>query len=62
MSGQANMDIDVAENQVVFTRVFAAPRGLVFEDRVAAMETGMAQGMAETLDRFEEHVAGLGNG
>lgn len=32
------------------------------EDRVAAMEAGMAQGMAETLDRLEEHLAVLGNG
>jgi len=32
------------------------------EDRVAAMETGMAQGMAETLDRLEEHLAAHGNG
>lgn len=162
MSAPVNMDIDVAENQVVYTRVFAAPRDLVFEawtrpehvrrwwgprgftvtvceidlrpggayrfvqrgpdgndypfkgeyreivpperlvytqifdvpglsdhvllvtgtfdeheggtlftgrllfesteDRVAAMDTGMAQGMAETLDRLEEYLAGLGNG
>jgi hypothetical protein len=26
------------------------------EDRVAAMETGMEQGMAETLDRLEEYL------
>jgi hypothetical protein len=31
------------------------------EDRVAAMEMGMAQGMAETLDRLEEHLAAHGN-
>jgi uncharacterized protein YndB with AHSA1/START domain len=38
---------------------------LLFEsvkDQVAAMETGMAQGMAETLDRLEEHRAARGNG
>ena len=162
MSAPVNLDIDVAENQVVYTRVFAAPRDLVFEawtrpehvrqwwgprkytmtvceidlrpggadrfvqrgpdgneypfkgvyreivpperlvytqifdfpglsdhellvtvtfderdgqtlltgrllfesveDRVAAMETGMAHRMAETLDRFEEHLAVLRNG
>lgn len=162
MSAPVNLDIDVAENQVVYTRVFAAPRDLVFEawtrpehvrrwwgprgytmtvceidlrsggayrfvhrgpdgneypfkgvyreivpserlvytqifdvpglsdhellvtvnfderdgqtlltgrllfesveDRVAAMDTGMAQGMAETLDRLEEHLAVLRNG
>ena len=32
------------------------------EDRVAAVETGMAHRMAETLDRFEEHLAVLRNG
>jgi uncharacterized protein YndB with AHSA1/START domain len=162
MSAPVNQDIDVAENQVVYTRVFAAPRDLVFEawtrpehvrrwwgqrrftvtvceidlraggayrfvhrgpdgndypfkgvyreivpperlvytqifdvpgpsdhellvtatfderdgrtlltgrllfdsveDRVAAMETGMAQGMAETLDRLEEHLAARKSG
>lgn len=162
MSAPVNLDIDVAENQGVYTRVFAAPRDLVFEawtrpdhvrqwwgprkytvtvceidlrpggadrfvqrgpdgneypfkgvyreivpperlvytqifdfpglsdhellvtvtfderdgqtlltgrllfesveDRVAAMETGMAHRMAETLDRFEEHLAVLRNG
>jgi uncharacterized protein YndB with AHSA1/START domain len=162
MSAPVNLDIDVTENQVVYTRVFAAPRDLVFEawtrpehvrqwwgprkytmtvceidlrpggadrfvqrgpdgnecpfkgvyreivpperlvytqifdfpglsdrellvtvtfderdgqtlltgrllfesveDRVAAMETGMAHRMAETLDRFEEHLAVLRNG
>src|SRR5450756_2839361 len=31
MSAPVNMDIDVAENQIVYTRVFAAPRDLVFE-------------------------------
>ena len=32
------------------------------EDRIAAMETGMAEGIAETLDRLEEHPAALASG
>jgi uncharacterized protein YndB with AHSA1/START domain len=31
MSAPANMDIETVENEVVDTRVFAAPRDLVFE-------------------------------
>ena len=31
MTAPANMDIETAESEVVYTRVFAAPRDLVFE-------------------------------